>query len=280
MTEIGNRSELKKFRKYRRVTGMKGNIPAKPVEYNGVQYRSVGELARALGIWKTTLSYRLKHGLTPDKNHKKRPCCGMPSIREFARQTGQTANYIINVLHANYENQMGMCMYRNQREKVRYALVKIRKDGAITITNGQTENDKTDASRSRVLAFWVNGEKRAEYYRNKFKCDGILYVIDVADMRQILDCLHLDTSFFIRSWEWTVKNEEVYQEQLKVHLAEMAERRKRRAEERRKQREIEKEKERIKKQKQKEREKLRKQKQKETIKLKAKLKREKSKKKR
>ena len=66
---------------------MKGNIPPKPVEYNGVQYRSVGELARALGIWKTTLSYRLKHGLTPDKNHKKRPCCGMPSIREFARQT-------------------------------------------------------------------------------------------------------------------------------------------------------------------------------------------------
>ena len=258
---------------------MKGYIPAKPVEYNGVQYRSVGELARALGIWKTTLSYRLKHGLTPDKNHKKRPCCGMPSIREFARQTGQTANYIINVLHANYENQMGMCMYRNQREKVRNALVKIRKDGAITITNGQTENDKTDASRSRVLAFWVNGVKRAEYYRNKFKCDGILYVIDVADMRQILDCLHLDTSFFIRSWEWTVKNEEVYQEQLKVHLAEMAERRKRRAEERRKQREIEKEKERIKKQKQKEREKLRKQKQKEAMKLKAKLKREKSKKK-
>ena len=80
---------------------MKGNIPPKPVEYNGVQYRSIGELARALGIWKTTLSYRLKHGLTPDKNHKKRPCCGMPSIREFARQTGQTANYIINVLHAN-----------------------------------------------------------------------------------------------------------------------------------------------------------------------------------
>ena len=155
-----------------------------------------------------------------------------------------------------------------------------RPDGAITITNGQTENDKTDASRSRVLAFWVNGEKRAEYYRNKFKCDGILYVIDVADMRQILDCLHLDTSFFIRSWEWTVKNEEVYQEQLKVHLAEMAERRKRRAEERKKQREIEKEKERIKKQKQKEREKLKKQKQTETMKLKAKLKREKSKKRR
>ena len=131
---------------------MKGSIPPKPVEYNGVQYRSVGELARALGIWKTTLSYRLKHGLTPDKNHKKRPCCGMPSIREFARQTGQTANRIINVLHAHYENQMGMCMYRNQREKVRNALVKIRKDGAITITNGQSENDKTDASRSRVLA--------------------------------------------------------------------------------------------------------------------------------
>ena len=76
---------------------MKGNIPAKPVEYKGVQYESIGELARALGIWKTTLSYRLRHGLTPDKNHKKRPCCGMPSIREFARQTGQTANYIINV---------------------------------------------------------------------------------------------------------------------------------------------------------------------------------------
>ena len=56
---------------------MKGNIPPKPVEYKGVQYRSIGELARALGIWKTTLSYRLKHGLTPDKNHKKRPCCGL-----------------------------------------------------------------------------------------------------------------------------------------------------------------------------------------------------------
>ena len=82
------------------------NTP-KPVEYEGVVYPSLAALAEKYGLDKSSVSYRLKHGIPLD-----RPVCSgrakaceyngrrYASISDFARQEGITvpaARTVINL---------------------------------------------------------------------------------------------------------------------------------------------------------------------------------------
>ena len=155
----------------------------KAVVINGIEYKSIRQASLALNIPWSTVKHRMSKGRDPDVKYQSISCCGQYSIREYCRQTGVKEKNVYNFIESRRTLALGMHDYA--RYNITKIFQKLTKKGEVTIKS-------RTGTRSCVMYIMLNDKRVAEFYRNKFRYEGKLYLLSFIEFANILCRFKID----------------------------------------------------------------------------------------